>query len=129
MIVPNSVISTEVLENSNLIDDKICRFVEIGISYDSDLEKALTIMREEALKHPDRIDARTEEEKASGIPQVITRVIGFGDSSVNLRAWVWAKDQPVAFAMGCDLNQSIKLRFDRDGIEIPFPHRTIVYKK
>jgi small-conductance mechanosensitive channel len=29
----------------------------------------------------------------------------------------------------CDLLKSVKERFDREGIEIPFPYRTIVYKK
>lgn len=128
VIVPNSVISTEILENSNLIDERICRLVEIGISYDSDIDKAMEIMRSEAMKHPDCIDARNEEELLNGIPQILVRLISFGDSSVNLRAWVWAKDQPTGFAMECDLNRSIKLRFDLEGIEIPFPHRTIVYK-
>ncbi len=31
--------------------------------------------------------------------------------------------------MGCDLLESIKKRFDAEGVEIPFPYRTIVYKK
>ncbi len=30
--------------------------------------------------------------------------------------------------MVCDLNQSVKERFDKEGIEIPFPYRTIVHK-
>jgi small-conductance mechanosensitive channel len=30
--------------------------------------------------------------------------------------------------MGCDLNKRIKERFDEEGIEIPFPYRTIVFK-
>lgn len=128
VIVPNAIISTELVENSNFYDNEICRFVEIGISYDSDLDKAMAIMREEALKHPEQIDMRTPEDIQEGIPEVLVRVIGFGDSSVNLRANVWAKDQPSGFQMHCDLNKSIKQRFDQEGIEIPYPYRTIVYK-
>ena len=79
--------------------------------------------------HPGCIDGRTEYDIAQDEPVVPVRVIGFGDSSVNLRAWVWSTDPPSAFRMGCDLNKSIKERFDREGIEIPFPYRTIVYKK
>ncbi|MEO0628178.1 MAG: mechanosensitive ion channel family protein, partial [Bacteroidota bacterium] len=40
-----------------------------------------------------------------------------------------AKDQADAFAMGCDVVESIKKRFDREGVEIPFPHRTLVQKQ
>lgn len=52
-----------------------------------------------------------------------------GDFAVNLRLYVWIKDRSVGFTTGCDLRESIKKRFDAEGIEIPFPYRTIVYKK
>ena len=129
IIVPNSIISNEKIENASIGDEKICRFVEFGISYDSNIDKAMKIMEKEALKHPLHIDNRSDEEKEKNDPIVRVRVIGFADSSVNLRAWVWAKDSPDAFTLGCDLNKSIKERFDKEGIEIPFPYRTIVYKK
>lgn len=128
-IVPNSVISEEVIENYHLGDPKVCRFVEFGISYDSDVDKAMKIMREECEKHPGCIDQRTESEKKQKIPQVSVRLISFGDSSVNLRAWAWAETPMAAFRMGTDLNKIIKQRFDKEGIEIPYPYRTIVYKK
>ncbi len=129
IIIPNSVISTAIIENASLGDEKICKFVEFGISYDSDIDKAMRIMQEEAEKHPDFLDNRTERDKENNEPAVKVRVISLGDSSVNLRAWVWAPDPGSAFRMGCDLNKSIKERFDREEIEIPFPYRTIVYKR
>ena len=84
---------------------------------------------EESEKHPNCIDHRSEEEKKNKDPIVRVRVLGFGDSSVNLRAWVWAEDAGKGFVMACDLNKIIKESFDKEGIEIPFPYRTIVYKK
>jgi len=80
------------------------------------------------MKHPNFIDNRTEEEKKNKDQAVPVRVVGFGDSSVNLKASVWAEHPGKAYTMGCDLNKSIKERFDKEGIEIPFPYRTIVYK-
>jgi len=129
IIIPNSIISNEVLVNANYVDDLICRFVEIGISYDANIEKAKKIMQEEVLAHPNFVDNRTPEEKAAGEHPVKVRVIAMGDFFINLRAWAWAHDPPSAFVMGCDLLESIKARFDREGVEIPFPYRTIVYKK
>ncbi len=129
IIIPNSIISSEVVLNSNIIDEKICKHLEFGISYDADVDKAIKIIQEEAMSHPYFIDNRTDEEKENNDPSVQVRVIGFGDSSVNLKAWIWTKDSPSAFQMGCDLRKSIKYRFDHEGIEIPFPYRTIVYKK
>lgn len=128
VIIPNSVISNETVVNSSIFDERICNFFEIGISYDSDLEKALHILAEEAEKHELLIDNRSPEEKENNAPKVVTRVMGFGESSVNLRAWLWAENVGNAFIMSKDLNKTIKARFDKEGIEIPFPHRTLVFK-
>lgn len=129
IIIPNSVISNEILVNSNYQDDLICKFVDMGISYDSDIDKAREIIKDEVLKHPNFIDNRNAEQKEAGEEIVPIRVLSLTDFSVNLRAWTWAADPPSAFIMGCDLLESIKKRFDAEGVEIPFPYRTVVYKK
>lgn len=129
LVVPNSIISTEIIENSDLGEEKICRFIEIGISYDADIDKAMNIIEQESLNHKDTIDNRTPEEKIKGEPQVPVRLVSFGESSVNLRGWVWFKDWPTGYVAICDINKNIKQRFDKEGIEIPFPHRTVVYKE
>ena len=79
IIVPNSIISNEKIENASIGDEKICRFVEFGISYDSNIDKAMKIMEKEALKHPLHIDNRSDEEKEKNDPIVRVRVIGFAD--------------------------------------------------
>ena len=127
-VIPNSVVSAETILNASIGDSKTCVFFEMGISYDSDIDLAMKIMREEAEKHVNCIDNRTEEDKLSKVERVITRVIGFGDSSVNIRAYVWARDFNEGFEMKTDLHKSIKYRFDAEGVEIPYPYRTIVYK-
>ena len=129
IIIPNTVMSNQTIENWDITDKKICKWLEFGISYDSDVDKAIRIIQEEAKKHPNVLDNRTAEEKKDKIPIVIVRVLSYGDFTVNLRAYIWAEDPMKAFVMGCDLNKSIKERWDKEGIEIPFPYRTIVYKK
>lgn len=129
IIVPNSVISAQTIVNSHIGDERFKRQVFFSISYDSDIEKAFEIITEEALNHPNCIDGRKPEEKQIDWPIVKCRVIGFGDSSVNLRADVWSETPELSWELFCDLNKSIKERFDKEGIEIPFPYRTLVYKK
>ncbi|GAB5409128.1 MAG: mechanosensitive ion channel family protein [Balneolaceae bacterium] len=129
IIIPNSVISDEILINSNYKDDKIIKWIDVGISYDSDIDLARSIMQDEVSKHPFFEDGRTNEQKENGDPLVPVRVVSLGDFSVNLRAWSTASDPSKAFIMGTDLFESIKKRFDREGVEIPFPYRTVVYKK
>ncbi|MFP4118469.1 MAG: mechanosensitive ion channel family protein [Candidatus Woesearchaeota archaeon] len=128
-VAPNSILGNEIVENYNIGEEKTCRHVEIGISYDSDIDKAMKIMAEEIEAHSLSIDPRTKMDIKEGKPKTLVKVLGFGDSSVKLRAWAWAKNPSDAFMMGCDVNKSIKERFDKEGIEIPFPYRTVVYKK
>jgi small-conductance mechanosensitive channel len=129
IIIPNSVISSEVITNLNIEDRKIRRHIEFGISYDSDVDKAIEIIQDEAMKHPNFIDNRTKEEKKKNEHPVLVRLMGFGESSINLRAYVWAEDPFKSFDLHTDLNRLVKKRFDKEGVEIPFPYRTIVYKK
>ena len=128
VIIPNSEISSETILNYTIKDPKICNYFEVGISYDSSVDKAVSIIREEALKHPNFIDNRSEKDKENGVSPVIVRVIGYGDSSVNLRAYIWSKNFLEGFVMKCDLFDTVKRRFDNEGVEIPFPYRTLVYK-
>lgn len=129
VIIPNSVISSETILNSSIADPKVCAFVEIGISYFSSIDNAISIMRSEAEKHPNLIDNRSEAEIEEGVEKVIVRVIQLADSSVLLRAYVWAENTGKAFVMKCDLLKSIKESFDKGDIEIPFPHQTVYLRK
>ena len=128
LIIPNSVISADSIHNYNIIDEKVYNFIPYGISYDSDIDLAIKIIQEEAIKHPNFVDNRTLEEKQQEVPPAIVRLINYGDSSINLRLQVWTDDPMKGLILKYDINKSIKHRFDNEGIEIPFPHRTLVYK-
>ena len=112
VIVPNSVISTQVIVNANLTDTKVCKMIEIGIGYDSDIGSALKIMEEEIVKHPLHIDNRTSEDIQNNVPEVVSRVVALADSSVSLKAWAYSNNASDGFVMYCDLLKSIKERFD-----------------
>jgi len=129
IVIPNSVIGNQTIINDNLGDSLICRFIEVGISYDSDIELATRILQEESIKHPFSFDNRSKKEKKENKPQVPVRLVSFGDHSINLRAYVWTMDPLSVYEMHSDINKAIKRRFDAEGIEIPFPYRTLVYKK
>lgn len=129
VIIPNAVISSETILNSTISDPKVCTFLEIGISYSSSIDKAISIIREEAKKHPNFIDNRTEADLEEGVEEIIVRVIQLADSCVLLRAYVWAESNGKAFVMKCDLFKSIKESFDQNGIEIPFPHQTLYIRR
>ncbi|MBF7091388.1 mechanosensitive ion channel [Flavobacterium sp. ALJ2] len=129
IIIPNSVISNQIILNTNMNDSKCCKIIEVGIGYDSDIDKALEIMKEEVAKHPLFVDTRTAANKKNNTPLVTARVVALKDSSVNLKVWAWAKDATDGFILYCDLLHSIKKRFDTEKIEIPFPQQVITLKK
>jgi len=129
IVIPNAIINKEKVTNYDLEEKKICQWIEVGISYDSDIDLAKKIMKEECEAHPNLYDNRTNQDLRNGVPLVIVRVTNLGDSSVTIRAWAWAWDFAAAFVMKCELYESIKKRFDAEGVEIPFPHRTLVFKK
>lgn len=128
VIVPNSLISDETIINSSIEDEATCQYVEVRIAYESDLDKAIEIVRQESEAHPSCIDRRTMEELEANVPRVMVRVVDLAETGVKLRAYVWAAEPVAARFMMFDLLRTIKLRFDREGIEIPYPQRTIQFK-
>lgn len=121
IVIPNTVISEEIIVNSDFNEQKICKWIDVTISHDSDLELAKSIMEQEVLKHPMHIDIRTDELIASGEPEVPVRVISLRENGIVLRAWAWSREAAIAFRMSCDLYESIKKRFDYEGVKFaPF---------
>ncbi|WP_034259456.1 mechanosensitive ion channel family protein [Aequorivita capsosiphonis] len=129
IVIPNAIMNKEKLINYNLDELKICERIEINITYDSDLDLAKVIMREECEKHPLIIDNRSATDILNGKPKVRVSLISINDYSVTVRAWTWAKNYDDSFDMRCDLLESIKKRFDREGVALPFPSRTVVMNK
>jgi len=129
LVIPNSLISKEMITNYTFKGEKILMHIDMNISYDADIDKARKIMIGEAKKHPDYFDPHQDSPLAKKGEPVKVRLRDFGDSSVILRLYFWSKNYPTGFKAACDLRESIKKRFDKEGVEIPFPYRTLVYKK
>ena len=128
VIIPNGIISDDTIINSNIIDQKIRMHIVFSISYDSCIEKATSIIREESMKHASFFDKRSEEDKLNNIPAVNVRLIELADFALKLKAYVWVSNNDDAYALKCDVLRSVFDRFKKEGIEVPFPYRTIVYK-
>lgn len=126
IVIPNAVISDDTVTNFTIIDEKICKIMEFRIGLSDDIALAKRIIQETAVNHPKCIDVRTAQQISENIPQVVVRVINWGESCINLRAWIWTRNPPDAFELGCDLYEQVKYRFDEAGISIPPPHRVVL---
>lgn len=125
ILIPNSVISEEIIINSDFGEDKICKWLVFHLSYDTDLELAKTIITEEATAHPNLIDNRSPEEISEGFPLVRIRVVELGENGLRIRAYLWANDNASAFAMGCDVMERLIVRFREAGIAFGYPRRVV----
>src|SRR5690606_5853274 len=52
IVIPNSIISDQSIMNSNIMDERIRKHIVFSISYDSEIDKARNIIRDEIMKHP-----------------------------------------------------------------------------
>ncbi len=120
LIIPNEKLDNMTIVNYSIIDPKILCRVEMGVSYDTDIDLARRVIIEEAIRCPHRMKGEAE-------PWV--RVISHGDFSIGLRLYVWTANMDEAYFAKFWILEHVKKRFDCEGIEIPFPYRTLVYKK
>lgn len=128
VIVPNSKMNSSIIENADYADSKVCVFLDIGVTYESDLERAKDVLSAEITKHPSFFDYRTADDRMNGAPPVVVRVVELADSAVVLRAWLWAKDNGTAAVMKSDLLQSVKQAYDKAGVDLAYPHLVVVNK-
>lgn len=120
ILVPNSVMNKEIVENTNFTDENICYFLDVLISYDSDVDKARDIIRDLVRNHRYFVDYRTSEEKEEGKDDVRVLIRELSSSGVELRCNIWTKTISQNFEMCSELRHDILCRFKEEGIRIPF---------
>lgn len=128
VIIPNSIMNETEITNHSIIDQKVVQTLDLGISYDSDIDKAKKIVIEEIRNHPNFITKYSDSQYVNPETAVSVRVVEHSDFALRLRAYFWVHDKLAGFVMEKELLELVKKRFDKEGIEIPFPYRTIVYK-
>lgn len=126
VVIPNSVISNETVINSTLTDEKICVFIEVPVSFSTDLEKAIAIIKEAGSTHPFCIDNRSPEELTAGDQVVMVRVFAYTESGVQLRGYVWAETPSKAFELKCDALKAVQEQFIKEKIEFGYPGRVVI---
>ena len=128
VIVPNSVMNSAIVENADYADSRVCVFLEVGVTYESNVQLAKQLLAETVAAQPDYLDVRTPDQKAEGVPEVQVVVLALVDSAVTLRASLWARDNATAFSLKCAVQEEILQVYERAGVEIAYPHVTVLQK-
>jgi small-conductance mechanosensitive channel len=110
LMVPNSLMQSEVIINYTTVDPSVLVPIMITISYKSDADKAMAILVDIAKKHPACFPT-------GDLPNAV--IMDFDTTGVKLRLLSRAKDQPTAFSMSRDIMAAAKKEFDQNGIEFP----------
>ena len=119
VVIPNKMILENPLKNYSLTT-RMRVFLECGVGYDSDLEKVEQLTKEVIAKTFDQV------EKPEDVEFYYTE---FGDSSINYlcRFWIDAESMLEKLRAKTKAIIEIKKAYDKEGINIPFPIRTLQF--
>lgn len=124
VVIPNSKLSQSVVTNYYLPEKRMSLLIPIGVSYSSDPEKVEKVLVEEAKKAVGEIPGLL------GDPEPFVRFIpGYGDSSLDFTLICQVKEFVDQYLVQHELRKRIFKRFKEEGIEIPFPHRTVYLRE
>ena len=119
LLIPNEAFVTQKIENLSFSNNLVRLNILFGISYESDLKKAITLA----------ISSAMSIDRILKIPEPKCLVREFGDSTVNLQLRVWINDPKNGIA---NVKDAVLLAvwdsFHANGIEIAFPQRDLHLK-
>lgn len=119
ILVPNEDLITSRVINWTYSNSKARVEIVVGVSYNSDIEKAYELILEAAKEHPRCIDE----------PEARCYLLNYGDSSVDFTLHFWIDDVTQGrWVPKTDVMFAIWRKFKEHDIEIPFPQRDLHIK-
>jgi len=121
-IIPNSHISKTIVKNYFLPEKISSVLVQVGVAYESDLEKVEKVTIEVA--------GEVMREIPGGVSdfEPFTRYHTFGDSSINFTVILKAKEFVDQYILKHEFIKRLHKRYQAEGITIPFPIRTLHFE-
>ncbi len=117
IILPNNNLANQAIVNIVEPDATIRARIEVGVAYGSDVAKVKSILYEVATDHPDVME--------DDVHKTSVRFRKFGDSSLEFSLRIWVNQVIKQWGVMSDIHEEIDRRFREEGIEIPFPQRTV----
>ena len=115
-LVPNEMLVSSVVLNETHSDPQVRVALPVQVSYDSNLDRAMAVMREAAQAQP-RVIAE---------PAPVVLLKEFADSGINLEMRFWVSDPEQGLGrLRSAINLAIWNGFKQEGISIPFPQREV----
>ena len=115
IVVPNSEFISSTVINWSHGDPKTRLEIDVGVSYNSDLDIVIQCLKEAAKENPHVLQH----------PQPEVLHMGFGDSSWNMRLWAWVGEPQGRRRIQSEIHCAIIKNFRQHHVEIPFPQRDL----
>ena len=115
ILVPNEALIANTVINQSYTDKALWISLPVQVSYETNLEEALALLRQ-AATHP----------RVKTDPAPAAFVIGFADSGINLEVGLWVRDpENGMLSLRSEINLRIWKLFAEHGIQIPYPQREV----
>lgn len=115
--IPNGSLTNSVIENYTAEEKRRVDFV-FTASYDCDVEKVKSVIAEVVKAHP----------LGFKDPEPFIRLAEHSDSALTYKARVWCKNEDY-WTVFFDITEAVKIAFDKNGIEIPYPQLDVHVNK
>lgn len=119
VVVPNSKLASAIITNYYLPQKEMAVLVQVGVSYDSDLEKVEKVTIEVAREVMREIQGGVSEFEP------FIRYHTFADFSINFTVILRAKEFVDQYLIKHEFIKKLHNRYKKEGIKIPFPIRTV----
>lgn len=120
VVIPNSKLSQSVVTNYYLPEKRMSLSVSVGVSYSSDPDVVERILLEEALLAAEEVPGLLSDP-----PPAARFIPGFGASSIDFTLVCQVAEFTDQYQAQHIIRKRIFKRFRAEGIEIPFPQRTV----
>ncbi|UCC11326.1 MAG: mechanosensitive ion channel family protein [candidate division WOR-3 bacterium] len=123
IVVPNAKLADAIVTNFNQPQKEMSVIVEVGVSYASDLDKVEQVTLDVARRALKDIEGGQEKFEP------FMRYHTFGDSSINFSVYLRVHEFVNQYLVKHEFIKALHKRYNQEGINIPFPIRTLYVKK
>ena len=124
VVIPNQTMAKAIITNFNLPEPRMSLLVPVSVSYQADPDQVERVLVEEAMKAAAEVPGLLDE------PRPFVRFIpGFGDHSLDFTLICQVASFVDQYLAQHELRKRILARFRAEGIEIPYPVRTVVLQQ
>ncbi len=123
IVVPNSKLAGTIVTNFYLPEQEMSALVQVGVSYGSDLEKVERVTID--------VGKKVLKKVTGGVPKFepFIRYHTFSDFSINFSVILRVKEYVDKYLLIHEFVKELHKRYKKEGIEIPFPIRTVYMPK